>query len=56
MEECAKIDSHIFTLKLQNNSLPLVFMHTREVMQQFLSKDTKELEGPGELNNIFEIY
>jgi hypothetical protein len=56
MEECAKTDSHVFTLKLQNNLLPLVFIHTPEVMQHFLSKDTKELRAPGELNNIFEIY
>jgi hypothetical protein len=56
MEECAKIYGNIFTLKLQNNLAPLVFIHTPEVMQQVLSNDTKELEAPGELNNIFEIY
>jgi cytochrome P450 len=54
MEECAKAYGDIFTLKLQKNLPPLVFIHSPEAMQQVLSNDTKELEAPGELNNIFE--
>ncbi|MGM3308362.1 cytochrome P450 [Anabaena sp. WFMT] len=54
MEECAKTYGDIFTLKLQKNLPPLVFIHSPEAMQQVLSNDTKELEAPGELNSIFE--
>ncbi|MEA5550173.1 cytochrome P450 [Anabaena cylindrica UHCC 0172] len=54
MEECAKTYGDIFTLKLQKNLPPLVFIHSPEAMQQVLSNDTKELEAPGELNGIFE--
>lgn len=54
MEECAKTYGDIFTLKLQRNLPPLVFIHSPEAMQEVLSKDTKELEAPGDLNQLFE--
>jgi cytochrome P450 len=54
MEECAKIYGDIFTLKLDKNLPPLVFIHSPEAMQQVLSNDTKELEAPGDLNQLFE--
>jgi cytochrome P450 len=54
MEECAKTYGDIFTLKLSLNLQPLVFIHSPEAVQQVLSNDTKELEAPGDLNQIVE--
>lgn len=54
MEECAKVYGDIFTLKLQRNLPPLIFIHSPEAMQEVLTNDTKELEAPGDLNDIFE--
>ncbi|BAZ79208.1 cytochrome P450 [Sphaerospermopsis kisseleviana CS-549] len=54
MEECAKTYGDIFTLKLDYNLPPMVFIHSPEAMQEVLSKDTKELEAPGDLNQLFE--
>ena len=44
----------IFSLKLQSNLPPILFVHSPEAMQQVLSNDHKELAAPGELNSIFE--
>ena len=54
MIECAKKYGDLFTLKLQSNLPPLLFVHSPEAIQQILSNDHKELEAPGELNSIFE--
>jgi cytochrome P450 len=54
MEECAKVYGDIFTLNLQRNLPPLIFIHSPEAMQEVLTNDTKELEAPGDLNDIFE--
>ena len=54
MVECAKKYGDLFTLQLQSNLPPLLFVHSPEAIQQILSNDHKELEAPGELNSIFE--
>ncbi|MTJ49191.1 cytochrome P450 [Dolichospermum sp. UHCC 0259] len=54
MMECAKKYGDLFTLKLQSNLPPILFVHSPEAIQQILSNDHKELEAPGELNSIFE--
>jgi cytochrome P450 family 110 len=51
MEACAKRYGDIFTLRL--DSTPRVFVSNPEALQQILSSDTKELEAPGELNQLF---
>ncbi|MDB9438453.1 cytochrome P450 [Dolichospermum lemmermannii CS-548] len=54
LTECAKTYGDLFTLKLQSNLPPMLFVHSPEAMQQVLSNDQKDLEAPGELNSIFE--
>lgn len=54
MEECVKNYGDIFTLKLNPNLPPIVFVHTPEAMQEVLNNDTKELEAPGDLNEPFK--
>ncbi len=54
MEACAKRYGDIFSLKLQNNSLPLVIVSNPQALQQILTSDTKEFEAPGDLNKAFE--
>jgi cytochrome P450 len=54
LRECAKKYGEIFSLKLQSNLPPILFVHSPEAMQQVLSNDHKELAAPGELNGIFE--
>ncbi|MBO1048403.1 MAG: cytochrome P450 [Dolichospermum sp. DEX182a] len=54
LTECAKTYGDLFTLKLQSNLPPILFVHSPEAIQQILSNDHKDLEAPGELNSIFE--
>ncbi|MEA5566770.1 cytochrome P450 [Anabaena sp. UHCC 0399] len=54
MEECTKRYGDIFALKLQKDLPPLVFVSNPQDQQQILSHDTKELEAPGDLNDLFE--
>jgi cytochrome P450 family 110 len=54
MEECAKTYGDIFALKLDKSLPPMVFVHNPEAIQQVLTHDTKELEAPGDLNQLFE--
>ncbi|QSV56201.1 MAG: cytochrome P450 [Dolichospermum sp. UKL201] len=54
LTECAKTYGDLFTLKLQNELPPMLFVHSPEAIQQILSNDHKDLEAPGELNSIFE--
>ncbi|MBS9391400.1 MAG: cytochrome P450 [Dolichospermum sp. WA123] len=54
LTECAKTYGDLFTLKLQSNLPPMLFVHSPEAIQQILSNDHKDLEAPGELNSIFE--
>ncbi|WP_427161749.1 cytochrome P450 [Aliinostoc sp. HNIBRCY26] len=54
MEECRQRYGDIFALKLQKNSPPLVFVNHPDDLEQILSHDTKELEAPGDLNDLFE--
>jgi cytochrome P450 family 110 len=54
LRECAEKYGEIFSLKLQSSLPPILFVHAPEDIQQILTNDHKELEAPGELNNIFE--
>ena len=54
LTECAKTYGDLFTLKLESNLPPILFVHSPEAIQQILSNDHKDLEAPGELNSIFE--
>ncbi|WP_414579130.1 cytochrome P450 [Anabaena sp. CCY 9402-a] len=54
MEDCTKRYGDIFALKLQKDLPPLVFVSNPQDQQQILSHDTKELEAPGDLNDLFE--
>jgi cytochrome P450 family 110 len=55
MEACVKSYGDIFSLQLQTNSPPIVFVSKPEAIQQILTSDTKELEAPGDLNSLFEF-
>ena len=48
LTECAKTYGDLFTLKLQSNLPPMLFVHSPEAMQQVLSNDQKDLEAPKE--------
>jgi cytochrome P450 family 110 len=54
METCVKTYGDSFSLKLDINSPPIVFFSHPQAVQQILTTDTKELEAPGDLNEIFE--
>ncbi|MEH2067578.1 MAG: cytochrome P450 [Nostoc sp.] len=54
MEACAKRYGEIFTLRLDKNLPPIVIVSNPQAQQQILTNDTKELEAPGDLNQIFE--
>ncbi|MEH2391595.1 MAG: cytochrome P450 [Nostoc sp.] len=54
METCAKSYGDIFTLRLRKNFPPLVMVSNPLALQQILTNDTKELEAPGDLNDLFE--
>ncbi|MDM9583903.1 cytochrome P450 [Nostoc sp. GT001] len=54
MEACAKSYGEIFTLRLDKNLPPIVIVSNPEAQQQILTNDTKELEAPGDLNQLFE--
>ncbi|MEH2296290.1 cytochrome P450 [Nostoc sp.] len=54
MEACTKSYGEIFTLRLDKNLPPLVIVSNPQAQQQILTNDTKELEAPGDLNQVFE--
>lgn len=54
MEACVQTYGDSFSLKLDINSPPIVFVSHPQAIQQILTSDTKELEAPGDLNDIFE--
>ena len=54
MEACAKSYGEIFTLRLDKNLPPLIIVSNPQAQQQILTNDTKELEAPGDLNQVFE--
>ncbi|RCJ42716.1 cytochrome P450 [Nostoc minutum NIES-26] len=54
MEACAAKYGDIFTLRLDNNSSPLIFVSNPQMLQQILTNDTKEFEAPGDTNLVFE--
>ncbi|WP_017317947.1 cytochrome P450 [Mastigocladopsis repens] len=53
MEECAQRYGDIFSLRLQSNSSPIVFVSNPQALQEILTSDTKQFEASGELNQIF---
>jgi cytochrome P450 family 110 len=55
MEECARKYGDIFTIKLNNNTPPLVIVSNPEILQKILTHDTRELTAPGELNQAFSL-
>ncbi|MFN6568049.1 cytochrome P450 [Dendronalium sp. ChiSLP03b] len=54
MEACAAKYGDIFSLRLDNNSSPLIFVSNPQMLQQILTNDTKEFEAPGDTNLVFE--
>ncbi|WP_375512059.1 cytochrome P450 [uncultured Nostoc sp.] len=54
MEACAKSYGEIFTLRLDKNLPPMVIVSNPQAQQQILTNDTKELEAPGDVNQLFE--
>ncbi|WP_375472245.1 cytochrome P450 [uncultured Nostoc sp.] len=54
MEACAKTYGEIFTLRLDKNLPPIVIVSNPQAQQQILTTDTKELEAPGDVNQLFE--
>ncbi|MEH2447091.1 MAG: cytochrome P450 [Nostoc sp.] len=54
METCAKSYGDIFTIRLDKNLPPLVMVSNPQALQQILTNDTKALEAPGDLNQVFE--
>jgi cytochrome P450 len=54
MEECAKRYGDIFTARVGGGLIPVVFVSNPQALQEILTKDTKEFEAPGELNEIME--
>ncbi|MEH2416219.1 cytochrome P450 [Nostoc sp.] len=55
MEACAKRYGEIFTIRLEKDSPPMVIVSNPQALQQILTNDTKELEAPGEMNDVFEF-
>jgi cytochrome P450 family 110 len=56
MEDCANRYGDIFILRIGKNYVPIVFVHSPEAMQEMLTRDTKQLEAPGEMNMILEPW
>ncbi|MEH2451091.1 cytochrome P450 [Nostoc sp.] len=54
MEACAKSYGDIFTIRLDKNLPPIVIVSNPQALQQILTNDTKALEAPGDLNQVFE--
>ncbi|WP_298906591.1 cytochrome P450 [uncultured Nostoc sp.] len=54
MEACAKNYGDIFTIRLKKNFPPFVIVSNPQALQQILTNDTKALEAPGDLNDLFE--
>lgn len=54
MEACTKTYGDTFTLKLDAKYPPIIFTSNPQAIQQILTKDTNELEAPGELSSVFE--
>ncbi|MHC5735006.1 cytochrome P450 [Nostoc sp.] len=54
MEACAKSYGEIYTLRLDKNLPPMVIVSNPQAQQQILTNDTKELEAPGDINQLFE--
>jgi cytochrome P450 len=54
MEKCAKTYGDTFTLKLDTKNQPIIFTSNTQAIQQILTKDTKELDAPGELSSLLE--
>ncbi len=54
MEACAKSYGETFSIRLEKNSSPLVIVSNPQALQQILTNDTKELEAPGDMNQVFE--
>ena len=55
MEDCAKRYGDIFSLRILNNSEPVVLVGNPQALEQILTNDTKEFEASGELNKSFEL-
>ncbi|MEI1375033.1 cytochrome P450 [Nostoc sp. UHCC 0926] len=54
MEACAKTYGEIFTITLKRNFPILVMVSSPQALQKILTNDTKALEAPGDLNDLFE--
>lgn len=54
MEACAQNYGDLFTVPLGKNLGPVVFVSNPQALQKILSPDAKQVEAPGEANELFE--